>query len=76
MDFNAKDEYTSINNYKVLQAGFNKLGIDKVRLSMGSYLMLQSIEIVFPRFLFQAASKPGHRAKEEQNRFGYILREK
>jgi len=31
VDYNATDEYNAINNYKVLQAGFNKLKIDKVR---------------------------------------------
>lgn len=30
MDFNAKNEYDMINNYKVLQDVFNKLGVDKV----------------------------------------------
>jgi len=29
VDYNATDEYNAINNYKVLQAGFNKLKIDK-----------------------------------------------
>ena len=29
-DFNANNEYDYIANYKVLQAGFNKLNIDKV----------------------------------------------
>ena len=30
MNFNAVNEYDCIANYKVLQAGFNKLNIDKV----------------------------------------------
>ena len=30
VDFNAVNDYDSINNYKVLQAAFSKLHIDKV----------------------------------------------
>ena len=30
MDFNAATEYDAVNNYKVLQAAFTKMGIDKV----------------------------------------------
>ncbi|GFH27933.1 uncharacterized protein HaLaN_26328 [Haematococcus lacustris] len=29
VDFNAKDEYSMINNYKVLQEVFNKVNVDK-----------------------------------------------
>ena len=31
VDFNAKNDYEYINNYKILQAAFTKLAIDKVR---------------------------------------------
>jgi hypothetical protein len=31
VDFNAKNEYDMINNYKVMQDVFNKLGVEKVR---------------------------------------------
>ena len=30
VDFNAATEYDAVNNYKVLQAAFTKMGIDKV----------------------------------------------
>jgi RP/EB family microtubule-associated protein len=30
VDYNAKNEYDMIGNYKVMQDVFNKLGIDKV----------------------------------------------
>lgn len=30
VDFNAKNEYDMINNYKVMQDVFNKLGVEKV----------------------------------------------
>jgi hypothetical protein len=30
VDFNAKNDYDMINNYKVLQDVFNKLGVEKV----------------------------------------------
>lgn len=33
VDFNAKNEYDMINNYKVMQDVFNKLGVEKVRAS-------------------------------------------
>jgi RP/EB family microtubule-associated protein len=33
VDFNAKNEYDMINNYKVMQDVFNKLGVEKVRLA-------------------------------------------
>lgn len=33
VDFNAKNEYDMINNYKVMQDVFNKLGVEKVRTS-------------------------------------------
>jgi hypothetical protein len=32
VDFNAKNDYDMINNYKVLQDVFNKLGVEKVGL--------------------------------------------
>ena len=35
VDYNAPGEYEAINNYKVLQAAFTKLGIDKVKLVTG-----------------------------------------
>jgi hypothetical protein len=31
VDYNAKTEYDAVNNYKVLQAAFLKLGVDKVK---------------------------------------------
>jgi hypothetical protein len=31
VDFNAKNEYDMINNYKIMQDVFNKLGVEKVR---------------------------------------------
>ena len=34
VDFNAKNDYEYINNYKILQAAFTKLGIDKVSCSV------------------------------------------
>jgi hypothetical protein len=30
VDFNAKNEYDMINNYKIMQDVFNKLGVEKV----------------------------------------------
>lgn len=30
VDFNAATEYDAVSNYKVLQAAFTKMGIDKV----------------------------------------------
>lgn len=33
VDYNAKTEYDAVNNYKVLQAAFLKLGVDKVKAS-------------------------------------------
>ena len=31
VDFNSRSEYDSINNYKALQAAFDRVGVDKVR---------------------------------------------
>ena len=31
VDFNSRSEYDSINNYKALQAAFDRVGLDKVR---------------------------------------------
>lgn len=36
VDFNAKNEYDMINNYKVMQDVFNKLGVEKVRSQRGA----------------------------------------
>jgi hypothetical protein len=37
VDFNAKNDYDMINNYKVLQDVFNKLGVEKVGLGRSKH---------------------------------------
>jgi hypothetical protein len=42
VDYNAKNEYEYINNYKVLQEVFTKQGIEKVRWLRGPLQDMQS----------------------------------
>ncbi len=69
MDFNAATEYDAVNNYKVLQAAFTKMGIDKVSylypFNAGSSLATLSVSATQWHFasgcLHASAWLPGYR---------------
>ena len=59
MDFNAATEYDAVNNYKVLQAAFTKMGINKVSylpLTIVTFMQSSLMQLIFWHVCLKLAS--------------------